>query len=53
LSPLLYFSSGPKKLPDLGEGIAEGIRNFKIGLKEFGAKQFDLTILCGANVQAP
>jgi sec-independent protein translocase protein TatA len=28
------FVFGPKKLPDSGKGIAEGIRNFKSGLKE-------------------
>jgi sec-independent protein translocase protein TatA len=28
------FFFGPKKLPELGKGIAEGIRNFKGGLKE-------------------
>jgi TatA/E family protein of Tat protein translocase len=30
----LFFCFGPKKLPDLGNGIAEGIGNFKSGLKE-------------------
>jgi sec-independent protein translocase protein TatA len=25
---------GPKKLPELGKGLAEGIRGFKEGLKE-------------------
>lgn len=29
---LLFF--GPKKLPDLGKGIGEGIRALKEGLKE-------------------
>jgi sec-independent protein translocase protein TatA len=29
---LLLF--GPKKLPELGKGLAEGIRSFKEGLKE-------------------
>jgi sec-independent protein translocase protein TatA len=33
LAVALFFF-GPKKLPDLGKGIAEGIRNFKNGLKE-------------------
>ena len=28
------FFFGPKKSPDLGKGIAEGTRNFKIGLRE-------------------
>jgi sec-independent protein translocase protein TatA len=28
------FLFGPKKLPELGKGIAEGIRHFKGGLKE-------------------
>ena len=25
---------GPKKLPDLGKGLAEGIRSFKEGIKD-------------------
>jgi sec-independent protein translocase protein TatA len=29
---LLIF--GPKKLPDLGKGLGEGIRKFKSGLRE-------------------
>jgi len=29
---LLLF--GPKKLPELGKGLAEGIRGFKEGMKE-------------------
>lgn len=29
---LLLF--GPKKLPELGKGLAEGIRSFKDGLKD-------------------
>jgi sec-independent protein translocase protein TatA len=29
---LLLF--GPKKLPELGKGLAEGIRGFKEGLKD-------------------
>jgi sec-independent protein translocase protein TatA len=29
---LLLF--GPKKLPELGKGLAEGIRSFKDGMKE-------------------
>jgi sec-independent protein translocase protein TatA len=29
---LLLF--GPKKLPELGNGIGEGIKNFKEGLKQ-------------------
>ena len=28
------FFFGPTKLPELGKGIGEGIRNFKNGLKE-------------------
>jgi sec-independent protein translocase protein TatA len=28
------FFFGPSKLPELGKGIGEGIRNFKTGLKE-------------------
>jgi sec-independent protein translocase protein TatA len=33
LAVALFFF-GPKKLPELGKGIAEGIRSFKGGLKE-------------------
>ena len=29
---LLFF--GPKKLPELGKGLGEGIRKFKTGLKD-------------------
>jgi sec-independent protein translocase protein TatA len=29
---LLFF--GPQKLPELGKGLAQGIRNFKDSLKE-------------------
>jgi sec-independent protein translocase protein TatA len=29
---LLFF--GPAKLPELGKGLGEGIRNFKSGLKD-------------------
>lgn len=29
---LLFF--GPKRLPELGKGLGEGIRKFKTGLKE-------------------
>jgi sec-independent protein translocase protein TatA len=28
------FFFGPTKLPELGKGLAEGIRNFKSGLKD-------------------
>jgi sec-independent protein translocase protein TatA len=31
LIALLFF--GPKKLPELGKGLAQGIRSFKDGLK--------------------
>jgi sec-independent protein translocase protein TatA len=31
---VLFF--GPKKLPELGKGLAEGIRDFKKGLKDGG-----------------
>lgn len=44
---LLLF--GPKKLPDLGKGLAEGIRNFKNSLKEVTA---DATAETPAPVQA-
>ena len=36
LAVALFFF-GPKKLPELGKGIAEGIRSFKGGLKEPGS----------------
>jgi sec-independent protein translocase protein TatA len=29
---LIFF--GPTKLPELGKGLGQGIRNFKAGLKE-------------------
>jgi sec-independent protein translocase protein TatA len=29
---VLFF--GPKKLPDLGKGLAEGIKSFKEGIKD-------------------
>jgi sec-independent protein translocase protein TatA len=32
---LLMFG---KRLPDVGKGLGEGIRNFKLGLKEGGAE---------------
>jgi len=28
------FFFGPTKLPELGKGLAEGIRNFKSGMKD-------------------
>lgn len=31
---IALFFFGPTKLPELGKGIGEGIRNFKSGLKE-------------------
>jgi sec-independent protein translocase protein TatA len=31
------FVFGPKKLPELGKGLAEGIRSFKDGIKEASA----------------
>jgi sec-independent protein translocase protein TatA len=33
LAVALFFF-GPSKLPELGKGIGEGIRNFKSGLKD-------------------
>jgi sec-independent protein translocase protein TatA len=32
---VLFF--GPKKLPELGKGLAQGIRSFKDGLKGVGS----------------
>jgi sec-independent protein translocase protein TatA len=31
---IALFFFGPSKLPELGKGIGQGIRNFKSGLKE-------------------
>jgi sec-independent protein translocase protein TatA len=31
---IALFVFGPKKLPELGKGIGEGIRSFKLGLKD-------------------
>ena len=33
------FCFGPKKLPELGKGLAEGIRNFKDSLKKGTASE--------------
>lgn len=32
------FFFGPTKLPELGKGIGQGIRNFKAGLKDAQAE---------------
>lgn len=32
---------GPKKLPELGKGLAEGIRGFRDGMKDDGTKPPD------------
>jgi sec-independent protein translocase protein TatA len=43
---LLVF--GPKKLPELGKGIGEGIRGFKSAIKEEEEKPADTkTIIAG------
>jgi len=34
---LLVF--GPKKLPELGKGLGEGIRSFKAAMKETGEEK--------------
>jgi len=39
---LLVF--GPKKLPELGKGIGEGIRGFKSAIKAEGDKAATVTI---------
>jgi len=39
---LLVF--GPKKLPELGKGIGEGIRGFKSVMKEHGEASDKITI---------
>jgi sec-independent protein translocase protein TatA len=31
-----FFVLGPKKLPELGKGLAQGIRSFKDGIKLTG-----------------
>jgi sec-independent protein translocase protein TatA len=33
------FIFGPKKLPELGKGLAEGIRNFKKAISDTGAPE--------------
>jgi len=38
---LLVF--GPKKLPDLGKGIGEGIRGFRASIKENGGERTGTT----------
>lgn len=39
-----FFVFGPKKLPELGKGLAQGIRSFKDGIKltgPFAAPEID------------
>ena len=43
---LLVF--GPKKLPELGKGIGEGIRGFKLAMKE-EEKQADTKTIIAAD----
>jgi sec-independent protein translocase protein TatA len=38
---LLVF--GPKKLPELGKGIGEGIRSFRSSIKDDGVEKTGLT----------
>lgn len=38
LAVALFFF-GPKKLPELGKGLAEGIRSFKDGLKKGASEE--------------
>ena len=42
---LLVF--GPKKLPELGKGIGEGIRGFKTAMKEEEKSANDKAIIAG------
>ena len=42
---LLVF--GPKKLPELGKGIGEGIRGFKLAMKEEEKQADTKTIIAG------
>lgn len=35
---ILLLLFGASKLPQIGRGLGEGIRNFKKGIKEIGAK---------------
>jgi sec-independent protein translocase protein TatA len=42
---LLVF--GPKKLPELGKGIGEGIRGFKSAMKEEAKPTDTTTIIAG------
>jgi sec-independent protein translocase protein TatA len=42
---LLVF--GPKKLPELGKGIGEGIRGFKSAMKEEEKAPNDKSIIAG------
>ena len=47
---LLVF--GPKKLPDLGKGIGEGIRGFKAAMKADDEKPVSTTTTTIANDQS-
>jgi sec-independent protein translocase protein TatA len=44
---LLVF--GPKKLPELGKGIGEGIRGFKSAMKEEEEKQANTKTIIAAD----
>jgi sec-independent protein translocase protein TatA len=47
---LLVF--GPKKLPELGKGIGEGIRGFKSAIKDEDEKKLASTTTTIANTKA-
>ncbi|MGI8991104.1 MAG: twin-arginine translocase TatA/TatE family subunit [Bryobacteraceae bacterium] len=36
ISGVALFFFGPKKLPELGKGLGEGIRSFRAGIKSAG-----------------
>ncbi len=48
---LLVF--GPKKLPELGKGIGEGIRGFKSAMKDKDHEKPDSITAAVASVQSP
>jgi sec-independent protein translocase protein TatA len=47
---LLVF--GPKKLPELGKGIGEGIRGFKSAMKDQGEEKPQANINAGTTDQS-
>ena len=39
IAGIALFVFGPKKLPELGKGLGQGLRDFKTALREDGADE--------------